>query len=408
MIRHVFTLVWNRKRANALIITEILVSFLVLCTVVTTLTYYLMNWRRPLGFDYDNVLEVSTDFVWRNQDPESRAAILERLRRIEGELRAVDAVENAALARNTPYSNSASTWQFDANGRDFEIYWGTIRPEVRDILRLEVVTGRWLERGDEKLDWVPIVVNRRLAHDLFETENPLGRPLPRFEDNGQPRERRADEPDYRVVGVVSDYRRDGEFSQSPYIAFAPFDYDDVDVYPSRLMLLRLRPGTNVAIEERLSTLLHGLAPDWQFEFEWLPERRRERLRDRMLVVGIAGTVAGFLLVMVGMGLVGVLWQNVSRRTRELGLRRALGATAPGVRLQILGELVALATVAVVLGSALFMQAPILGIAHWVSWKVYALSLVASLAILYYLVILCGLYPSWLATRILPARALQYE
>ena len=70
--------------------------------------------------------------------------------------------------------------------------------------------------------------------------------------------------------------------------------------------------------------------------------------------------------------------------------------------------IALTTVAVILGALLFMQAPLLGIASWVSWKVYALGLVASLAILYYLVVLCGLYPSWLATRILPARALQYE
>ncbi len=408
MIRHVFTLVWNRKRSNGLIVTEILVSFLVLCIVTTTLAYYLVNWRRPLGFDYDNVVEVSTDFVWRGKDDEMRRAILERLRRIEQELAALDGVESAALARNTPYSSSVSTWQFEAEGREFEIYWGAVRPELATVLRLDVITGRWLQDGDEKLDWVPIVINRPLARDLFGLENPLGASLPRFEDDGRPRERRSEEPDYRVVGVLSDYRRDGELAQSPYVSFTPFDYDNSESYPARIFLVRLRLGTTAAIEERMATLLHGLAPDWQFEFEWLPERRRDGLRQKLLTVGLGGTVAGFLLVMVGMGLVGVLWQNVTRRTRELGLRRALGATAPGVRFQVLGELLALTTIAVVLGSLVFLQAPVLGIASWVSWKVYALGLVASLAILYYLVILCGLYPSWLATRILPARALQYE
>jgi len=408
MIRHVFTLVWNRKRANALIITEILASFLVLCMVVTTLTYYLLNWRRPLGFDYDNVLEVSTEFVWRGHDAETRRAILERLRQIETELHGIDAVEHVALGQNVPYSNSISSWQFEGAGRNFEVLWGRVRPEFRDVLHLDLATGRWLEDGDDKLSWVPIVINRRLARDLFGIESPLDMSLPRFEDDGTPRDRKDGEHDYRVVGVLSDYRRDGEISQSPYISFAPVDYDDAEEYPARLFMVRVRPGTTSVIEEEMSTVLHALAPDWEFDFKWLPERRRDALRSKLLTLIIGGTVAGFLLIMVGMGLVGVLWQNVTRRTRELGLRRALGATATGVRWQILGELLALATVAVVLGALLFMQAPLLGIASWVSWKVYALGLVASLAILYYLVVLCGLYPSWLATRVLPARALQYE
>lgn len=408
MIGHVFKLVWNRKRANALIITEILVSFVVLCIVVTAVTYYLSNWRRPLGFDYEDILEVRANFVWGSQDEQARLAILRRLQRIEAELRAHEDVEQASLGENVPYSGSSSTWQFEASGRDFEILWGAVRPELGDVLRLNVESGRWLDPGDETLDWVPIVVNQRLARDLFGTESPLDEALPRFEKDGRPRDRKEDEPDYRVVGVLSDYRRDGELSQSPYVAFAPFDYNKVEQWPADIFLVRLRPGTSAAVEEEIATMLHTLAPDWRFDFEWLAERRGDRLRSRWLVVGVGSTIAGFLLVMVGMGLMGVLWQNVTRRTRELGLRRALGASARSVRLQILGELVALATIAAALGSLLFLQAPMLGIAAWVGWEVYVVGLVASLLILYYLVVLCGLYPSWLATRIHPARALQYE
>lgn len=408
MIRHVFKLVWNRKRTNALIITEILVSFIVLCIVVTTVTYYLMNWRRPLGFDYDDVVEVQARFTWGSQNDEARAAILDRLRRIESELRTIDGVEQVALAENTPYSGSTSSWQFEGRGRTFDIVWGAVRPELREVLRLDVASGRWLKDADLALDWVPIVINRRLARDMFGTESPLGQPMPRFEEDGTPRERKEDESDFRVVGVLSDYRRDGELSDSPYAAFTTFDFGKKQQWPGRMFLIRLRPGTSATIEEDFSRRLHTLAPDWQFDFEWLPERRQEKLRQRWLTVGLGGTIAGFLLVMVGMGLMGVLWQNVTRRTRELGLRRALGATAPGVRFQVLAELLALTTIAAVLGGFVFLQAPVLGIASWVSWKVYALGLVASLAILYYLVVLCGLYPSWLATRIHPARALQYE
>ena len=63
----------------------------------------------------------------------------------------------------------------------------------------------------------------------------------------------------------------------------------------------------------------------------------------------AGVIAGFLLLMVAMGLTGVLWQTVTQRTREIGLRRAKGATAGDIRTQILGELVVMTSIAVLAG-----------------------------------------------------------
>ena len=55
MIRHVFKLIWNRKRTNFLMMTEIFVSFLVLFAVVALGVYTADNWRRPLGFSIDRV-----------------------------------------------------------------------------------------------------------------------------------------------------------------------------------------------------------------------------------------------------------------------------------------------------------------------------------------------------------------
>ena len=58
MIRHLFKLVWNRKRSNALMILETCVSFLVVFAVVTLGLFFLDNYRRPLGFEWKNVLNV--------------------------------------------------------------------------------------------------------------------------------------------------------------------------------------------------------------------------------------------------------------------------------------------------------------------------------------------------------------
>ena len=62
MIRHLFKLIWNRKRANALVIAEIFVCFLVLFAVSTLSLYSWTNYHKPLGFAYENVFSVDVQF----------------------------------------------------------------------------------------------------------------------------------------------------------------------------------------------------------------------------------------------------------------------------------------------------------------------------------------------------------
>jgi len=408
MIAHLFTVIWNRKRANALVLGEIAASFLVLCVVCTTVAYFVHNRRQPLGFDWHDVWRVRIGFgEYHTSSEEVRSATWERLMRLQQETRALPGVETAGLMINTPYSGDTSSWTMKTPRGELDVLIGAMAPEAADALRFRIVAGRMFGPGDESTDWIPLVVNRKLAQALFGDADPLGQPLPHWDDAGRLREREADESDFRVIGVVADYRRDGEVSASPYAAFSQLRAGP-NSWPPECILIRTHPGTTAEIEERLAHRLHELAPDWSFDVRTLASRRQEALRSRLMPLWIGGTAAAFLIVMVAMGLMGVLWLNVTRRTRELGLRRALGATAGGVRLQVLGELLALTTVAVVLGAIVFMQAPLLGIAGWVPWQMYGAGVLASLLILYLLVVLCGLYPSWLATRVHPAQALHYE
>ena len=117
---------------------------------------------------------------------------------------------------------------------------------------------------------------------------------------------------------------------------------------------------------------------------------------------------GFLLLMVVLGLVGVLWQNVTQRTQEIGLRRAKGATARRIQQQILGEVVVMTTFAVAAGTLVVVQLPLLDALGFLSPGVMAASLVISAAAIYVLTSVCGFYPARLATRVQPAEALHYE
>jgi len=142
-------------------------------------------------------------------------------------------------------------------------------------------------------------------------------------------------------------------------------------------------------------------------------RRMDRMRDTVLKthlfpLALAGIVAAFLMSMVALGLTGVMWQNVTRRTRELGLRRAVGASALSVRRQVLAEMVLLATLALIVGLVVVLQFPLLGIFLIFTPAVFTIGIIAALAVVYGITLVSGLYPSWLASRLTPAEALRYE
>jgi putative ABC transport system permease protein len=123
-----------------------------------------------------------------------------------------------------------------------------------------------------------------------------------------------------------------------------------------------------------------------------------------MVMGILGS---FLLMMVALGLTGVLWQNVTQRRQEIGLRRATGADGASIHRQILLELGIVTTLGLILGVLTVIQIPILNVVP-LTPGVMGMGLVLSLAIIYLLAMGCGLYPSLLATRVQPAEALHYE
>jgi len=170
----------------------------------------------------------------------------------------------------------------------------------------------------------------------------------------------------------------------------------------------MQPGITPAFEENLVRAILQLNPHWNVRVTPLEKYRRDLLRGHLMPLLIGGIVAGFMVLMVGMGLVGVLWQSVVRRTEELGVRRALGATGSLVQWQILAELLALTMLATGVGIVLYIQVPILQIFSTVPWVAYILAIVLGLVGITLFVLMCGLYPAWLATRVQPAEALSHE
>jgi putative ABC transport system permease protein len=419
MILHVFKLIWNRKRTNFLMILEIFVSFLVLFAVVGVGIYTVDNWRRPIGFSIDRLWNVQVDMK-QNTDDTFDAKQAENVRQVMFALKEFPEIESTAGTMLAPYQFGSSSSRYDWRGRVVEFGVAEVTDNFKNVLGLTLVEGRWFGPEDKGQNYIPVVINRNMREDLFgsgpaigQDLNPERRPGERGQSGQDPGQSAPPEKRQRVVGVVEAYREDGEFDGTRnYAIFRKdldlFDQADIRNRPPRNILVKVREGTTAQLQERLIKRLQATAPEWSFEVTPLSDMRSTAIQFSLVPLVGVGLVAAFLMLMVALGLLGVLWQNVTQRTREIGLRRAKGAARANVRRQILGEIAVMTTLGLIAGMLVAIQFPLLDIIYFVEPHVYAISLAISVTAIYLLTLACGWYPSRMATRVEPAEALRYE
>jgi putative ABC transport system permease protein len=399
VIRHLLKLVWARKRANALLIVEIFFSFIVVFAVVTMATSMLMRWNKPLGFDYHDVWSARVTFPAGTMDDDSadaehRAAVATMVR----EVKAQPQVESVASAGAPPYNSSTWTSDYKANGHKADVTLDNVTDDYNKVMRISMLRGRWFTAEDETATDDRVVIDSDVAMALFGSLDVLGKKIEKDKDSY-----------CSVIGVIAPFRKHGELSQDhENMVFKRTSLTRKQGGVGREIVFRVRPGTPADFEETLIKRLHGVAPDYQVRIQHMDQMRQFMNKIFIAPAIIGGIIASFLIIMVALGLSGVLWQTVTRRTRELGLRRALGATSNEVNRQILIEVALLSTLALVVGVIVVAQLPMLGVFKIVSPPAFSTGLAGALATIYGLTLLCGLYPSWLAGRVQPAQALHYE
>ena len=398
MISHVFKMVWNRKGQNALILLEIFAALLVLFAVGTVGLSTWQRFQEPVGFDSDDVwvLRASAQ-SGREQDPEVQPI----MQRLAAELRAHDAVQAVGSSTFGIYTSAGFRTVFDdTEGRNISMEKIPADIELLEALDIQVASGRWFRPEDQQSQHRPIVINGRLADDVFGDDvDPVGQVIIQDGENAS---------SYVVIGVVEHFRKGGEFSRLETAAFFPTWPDLPSRHSFNTFFLEIKPGTDAGTEEELVRRMQAVAPDWSFDMDRLADMRQTHLRQGLAPLVAGGVVAAFLMIMVGLGLTGVLWQNITRRTREIGLRRAQGATSSDVHRQIVLEMLILATLGIALGLIVVVQLPIFGLLTSVSTGTLLSAFALAGLLLYILTGACAFYPSRLATGVHPAEALRHE
>ena len=390
MFKHLFKLIWNKKKQNFLMITEMFVSFLVIFAAFSMIVFYYHNYKQPMGFDYDDMWVVNYSLP---QNIQSNDSVMLFQRTIKQMLHSMPQIKEASFAgSNVPFSMSTSNTMTSYNGKEVLANMYDAEVDYAKVLSMHLNEGRWFEEGDNVSKIPPVVINEKLKEELFGNENAVGKVLGKDADR------------LRIVGIVQSVKDKGDYEPIEAGMYRLMDTSSY-MYASTI-LFKVQPGTDAAFESKLFKSLSN-AIGSSIEIEHLDKKLVSKNKFMLVPAIIATVVACFLIINVALGLFGVLWYNINKRRGEIGLRRAVGATGNSISKQLVGEALVLSTFALIIGSFFAVQFPLLNVFDLPA-SVYIIAMLLAIIFIYVLVIICALYPGRQAAAIYPAVALHEE
>lgn len=387
MLKHLFKLIWNKKKQHFLLMVEMLFSFLVMFAVFTLVVYNYQNYNRPMGFAYENVWAVSYFNEGRSTENEDSLTMLQDL--LKRTVNALPEVKGITYVNNnSPFSMS----NMNSNTSYGKINTMSSRYDADDdyvaVLEPIITHGRWFSKADDGAKLPPAVINITLKETFFPHEEAVGKVI------------HDGEKEVRIVGVIRDMKDKGDYQAPESALFSR-------VGGMNRMLVRIIADAPADLESRLHKLVARTVGDGKVEIEHLADKRVVKNNITLIPLLIFMVIAGFLIINVSLGLFGVLWYTISKRKAEIGLRRAMGATGKAIARQVVSETLVLGTLSLLVGVFFAVQFPLLDVFDMPS-GVYFTAIGLAVLFIYVLVVICAFYPGRQAANIYPAVALHED
>ncbi|MXV51266.1 FtsX-like permease family protein [Pedobacter sp. HMF7647] len=394
MFKHLFKLIWNKKKQNSLLIAEILLSFMVMFAVFTFGVNSYRNYVTPMGIDYEHVWVINYNNSLKTTSSDSLALFYESLlRNIKSMPKVIDA---GYSSNNVPFSSSHSSSGIKYDGEEFDrVNQFTVDDNYTNTLGAKMIEGRWYNKEDKAGKQRLTVINNSLKEKLFGNTTALGKYLTYGDDKAK----------IKIIGVVNDIKFDGDYQVA-----GPSMYGRADTsayhWLSRI-LVKVSPDADAAFEGRLYKMMANTLKNSNIEIEHLDNKLTAYNKFTLVPLIILSIVAAFLIINVALGIFGVLWYNINKRRGEIGLRRAIGASGSSVSSQLVTEALILTTLSIIAGTFFAVQFPLLNVFDLPA-GVYLTAIGLAIGFIYLVVIACSLYPGNQAAAIYPAVALHEE
>lgn len=275
-----------------------------------------------------------------------------------------------------------------------------------DIRAWPVSSGEFFTEGDVRTAARVCVVGKTVADNLFSGSDPIGLTM------------RIRNLPFRVIGVLST-KGQNQYGQ---------DQDDTVIVPyttaqkkmlsithiNQVMVSAISPAATFTAEKQITELLrqrHRLGPNQENDFfvRNLTDVAEAADQSSKIMTNLLASIAGVSLLVGGIGIMNIMLVSVTERTREIGIRMAIGARSAAIRRQFLIESVTLSVVGGVLGILVGIAASII-IPKLLGWPtlVSPVSIIGSVVFSVFVGVAFGYYPARKAAGLDPIDALRYE
>ncbi len=275
-----------------------------------------------------------------------------------------------------------------------------------DIRAWPIASGEFFTEGDVRTAARVCVIGKTIADNLFAGSDPTGQTM------------RIRNLPFRVIGVLST-KGQNQYGQ---------DQDDTVIVPyttaqkkmlsithiNQVMVSAISPAATFTAEKQITELLRqrhklGINQENDFFVRNLTDVAEAADQSSKIFTNLLASIAGVSLLVGGIGIMNIMLVSVTERTREIGIRMAIGARSAAIRRQFLIESVTLSVVGGVLGILLGVGAS-LTISKTLNWPtlISPVSIFASVIFSVFVGVAFGYYPARKAAGLDPIEALRYE
>ncbi len=392
-----------RRLGSRLVVVELAIAMVLLAGagLLSKSLYRLM--RVELGFRPDHLATITVaapDSAYEKHEQRIQLG-----REIVRKIESLPGVQSAALTTLLPVTYNGDTdWiRFVGkpyDGRHIEVNERDVSASYFQTIGAKLLRGRYFRDNDDESRQPVVIINEALARKYFPGEDPIGRQI--GDTSLSPKSLRT------IVGVIEDIK-DGALDSEIW----PSEYHPFNQDPSTYFTVVARTSQKAeGILAALGPALHQLHPDVGSSDEATMEGRIENSMSAYLhrsSAWLVGCFAALALLLGVVGLYGVLAYSVGQRTREIGVRMALGAEPASVYRLVLREAGRLAVFGLLLGAggsvaaAALARKLLFGVSAWDLPTLAAVAAVLALAAIF-----ASLVPARRAASVNPIDALRTE